>query len=102
MESIRNAIAGARGFMSLSAFDTWDGICSGGNSAFVERFCVLFDNHLNRKKESHINTYVAIVRVVEILEFLLLVVRKVLPQALSLVLLPLLWRVLVVLCVEVK
>ena len=51
MESIRSAIAGARGFMSSSTFDPWDGICSGGNSAFVERYCALFDTHLNRMKE---------------------------------------------------
>ena len=51
MESIRKGIAGARGFMSLSTFDPWDGICRGGNSAFVERYCSLFDTHLNRKKE---------------------------------------------------
>ena len=36
MESIRSAISDARGFMSSSAFDPWDGICSGSNSSFVE------------------------------------------------------------------
>ena len=51
LESIRSANAGARGFMSSSTFDPWDGICSDGYSAFVERYCALFDTHLNRKKE---------------------------------------------------
>ena len=51
LESIRSAIADARGFKSSSSFDSWDGICSGSYSSFVDRYCDLFDAHLNCRKE---------------------------------------------------
>ena len=50
MEKIREAVADSRGFFSSSSFDPWDGIWSGGHSAFVERYCTLFDIHLDNQK----------------------------------------------------
>ena len=51
MEKIRReATAGSRGFMSSSSFDPRNGICSGGHSAFVDRYCTLFDIYLENQK----------------------------------------------------
>ena len=54
MDKVREAIASSRDFMSSGTFDTWEGICSGGHSAFVERYQGLFDAYLDgKKKESY-------------------------------------------------
>ena len=51
MEIIRSAIADARGFMSSSSLDPWDGVCSDSYSSFVDRYCDLFDAHISHRKE---------------------------------------------------
>ena len=54
MDSVRNAIDGARDFMNLASYDPWERICCGGQESFVARYLELFDAFLSRKKgESH-------------------------------------------------
>ena len=53
MESVRDAISGARNFMiSSSGFDPWARVCTGDRSAFILRYSELFRAHLDRKKEA--------------------------------------------------
>ena len=53
MECIRDAISGAREFMSSSPdFDPWARICVSDRAAFVQRYSELFRAHLDRKKEA--------------------------------------------------
>ena len=42
MESVRDAIACSREFMSCSAFDPWEGVSCGDCTAFVEKYSVAF------------------------------------------------------------
>ena len=50
MDSVRGAIDGAQEFMSLSAYDPWGRICSGGQESFAARYLELFDAFLSHKK----------------------------------------------------
>ena len=53
MECIRDAISGAREFMSSSPdFDPWARICVSDRVSFVQRYSELFSAHLERKKEA--------------------------------------------------
>ena len=50
MESVRDAIACKRDFMSCSIFDPWEGVSCGDRSAFVAKYSAAFDTYLSRKK----------------------------------------------------
>ena len=50
MESVRDAIAYSRTFMSCASFDPWESASSGDRSAFVTKFSAGFDVYLSRKK----------------------------------------------------
>ena len=52
MEGVRDAIAGARGFMAEAAFDPWSNICLGDHDSFVSRYTVLLEEYLANKKKS--------------------------------------------------
>ena len=50
MESVRDAIASSRGFMSCASFDPWESVSCGDRSAFVRQYSSAFDAYLSRKK----------------------------------------------------
>ena len=50
MESVRNAINGAKDFMNLASYDPWGRICCGGQESFVTRYLELFNAFLSHKK----------------------------------------------------
>ena len=50
MHEVRDSISAAEAFMSQVDFDPWDGICSGGQAAFVERYTDLSNARVNRKR----------------------------------------------------
>ena len=50
MESVRDAIASSRGFMSCASFDPWESVSCGDRSAFVRQYSSTFDAYLSRKK----------------------------------------------------
>ena len=49
MNEVRDSINAAQTFMSQVDFDSWTGICSGGQAAFVERYNGLFNARVNSK-----------------------------------------------------
>ena len=50
MESVRDAIASSRSFMSCTSFDPWESVSCGDRSAFVRQYSAAFDAYLSRKK----------------------------------------------------
>ena len=50
MESVPDAIASSRGFMSCASFDPWESVSCGDRSAFVKRYSSAFDAYLSCKK----------------------------------------------------
>ena len=50
MESVRDALASSRGFMSCASFDPWESVSCGDRSAFVRQYSSTFDAYLSRKK----------------------------------------------------
>ena len=50
MESVCNAIASSRDFMSCASFDPWEGVYRGDRSSFVQKYSSAFDAYLSRKK----------------------------------------------------
>ena len=50
MESVRDAIASSRNFMSCAGFDPWEGLTIGKRSSFVQKYSSAFDAYLSRKK----------------------------------------------------
>ena len=51
MNEVRVSIDAAQTFMSQADFDTWAGICGGGQAAFLERYTDLFNAaRVNRKR----------------------------------------------------
>ena len=50
MESVRDAIASSRNFMSCAGFDPWEGVSFGERSSFVQKYSSAFDAYLSRKK----------------------------------------------------
>ena len=50
MNEVRKSIATASSFMSSADFDSWDGVCSGKESAFVECYRKLFNKQVSRKR----------------------------------------------------
>ena len=50
MESVRDAIASSRQFMSSASFDPWESLCC-GRSSFVTKYSSAFDDYLARKKK---------------------------------------------------
>ena len=50
MESVRDAIANSRNFMSCAGFDPWEGVSIGERSSFVQKYSSAFDAYLSRKK----------------------------------------------------
>ena len=54
MDCVRDAISGAREFMSSSNFDPWNRLCVGDRAEFIQRYSELFKTHVDRrKKESY-------------------------------------------------
>ena len=49
MESVRDAIASSREFMSCASFDPWESASSGDRSAFVKKYSSAFDDYLSCK-----------------------------------------------------
>ena len=49
---VRKSIVSASSFMLCSDFDPWDGLCSGGQSAFVGRYRRLFNDRISRKRSN--------------------------------------------------
>ena len=50
MKEVRDSIDASRSFMSQADFDPWAGICSGGQSAFVECSTGMFNARVSRKR----------------------------------------------------
>ena len=50
MGEVRKSIAAASSFMSSGSFDLWDGLYGINQSAFVNRYCRLFDERVSRKR----------------------------------------------------
>ena len=50
MESVRDAIASSRDFMSCASFDPWESVSCGDRSSFVRKYSSAFDTYLSRKK----------------------------------------------------
>ena len=50
MQSVRDAIASSRNFMSCAGFDPWEGLTIGERSSFVQKYSSAFDVYLSRKK----------------------------------------------------
>ena len=51
MDCVRDAISGAREFMSSSNFDPWNSLCVGDRAEFIQRYSELFKTHIDRRKE---------------------------------------------------
>ena len=51
MDFVRDAISGAREFMSSSNFDPWNRLCVGDRAEFIQRYSELFKTHIDRRKE---------------------------------------------------
>ena len=52
ISEVRKSIATASSFMLSSDFDPWDGLCSGSQSAFVDRYRQLFSERISRKRSN--------------------------------------------------
>ena len=52
ISEVRKSIAAASSFMLSSDFDPWDDLCSGSQSAFVDRFRHLFGERISRKRSN--------------------------------------------------
>ena len=50
ISEVRKSIAGASSFMLSADFDLWDGLCSGSQSALVDRYRQLSGERINRKR----------------------------------------------------
>ena len=50
MESVRDAIASSRDFMSCASFHPWESVSCGDRSSFVRKNSSVFDAYLSRKK----------------------------------------------------
>ena len=50
MESVRDAIASSRDFMSCASFDPRESVSCGDRSSFVRKYSSAFDAYLSRKK----------------------------------------------------
>ena len=51
IDCVRDAISGAREFMSSSNFDPWNRLCVGDRAEFIQRYSDLFKTHIDRRKE---------------------------------------------------